>query len=261
VDSSLGDDLPAYQRIQRQFADYIRDPEHNSVPPGIEQRRMDIYKRLFFNNLASFCAKSFKSFRPFVDDDTWATLIRGFMREQSCSSPYFKDIPIAFLEYLENSNQECTEYPFMSEMCHLDAMRMQLRLAPDAPQCANLDISADATCVQLSSTVRLLSYQWPVHKLTPSTWNSEQPSQPTWLIAFRDRNDQVEVLGTNAHTFRMLESVEHPVTLSALTDRLSDEFDIARESLTNQLVPTIQAFNKRGVILTSQNKQIDISAA
>ncbi|MXZ56376.1 MAG: hypothetical protein F4227_00175 [Gammaproteobacteria bacterium] len=251
VDSNVRDDFPDYQRIQQQFANYIRDPEHNTAPPGIEQRRMDIYKRLFFNNLASFCAKSFKSFRPFVDDDQWDKLIRGFMREHSCSSPYFKDIPLAFVEYLENSDRDRTEYPFMSEMCHLDAMRMQLRLAPDAPRCNNLDIYKDATCVQRSSTVRLLSYQWPVHKLTPATWNSQQPKQPTWLIAFRDRNDQVEVLGTNVRTFRMLEVLEHPLSLSKLTTQLSEEFDVAHELLFNQLVPTIEVFNKRGVILTT----------
>ena len=249
--SGFPDDSQDYKQIQRQFANYIRDPAHNSVPTGIEQRRMDIYKRLFFNNLASFCAKSFKSFRPFVDDERWNTLIRGFLREHRCSSPYFKDIPIAFVEYLESSDRDCTEYPFMSEMCHLDAMRMQLRLAPDAPPCENLDISKNTTCVQLSSTVRLLSYKWPVHKLTLSTWDNQQPNQPTWLIAFRDRNDKVEVFGTNVHTFRMLESLKFPLTLRALTTQLSEEFKVADESLMNQLVPTIQAFNKKGVILTS----------
>lgn len=252
MDRGLGEDLLDYQRIQQQFANYIRDPASNSVPSGIEQRRMDIYKRLFFNNLASFCAKSFKSFRPFIDEAQWNTLIRGFMREHTCPSPYFKDIPLAFVEYLERSDQDIAEYPFMNEMCHLDAMRMQLRLAPDAPQCDNLDISKDGTGVQLSSTVRLLSYQWPVHKLTPSNWNGDQPRQPTWLVAFRDRNDQVEVLGTNVHTFRMLELLEHPLTLQTLTAQLHEEFNVARESLLNQLLPTVKAFNKKGVILTSR---------
>ncbi|MYD44731.1 MAG: hypothetical protein F4W92_00020 [Gammaproteobacteria bacterium] len=249
--SSFRDDTPDYQRIQHQFASYIRDPASNSVPSGIEQRRMDIYKRLFFNNLASFCIKAFKSFRPFINDDQWNTLIRGFMREHTCKSPYFKDIPLAFVEYLESSDQVSVEYPFMSEMCHLDAMRMQLRLAPDARLCENLNIIEDATRVQLSAAVRLLSYQWPVHKLTPSTWDGQKPKQPTWLIAFRNRNDQVEVLGTNVHTFRMLESLTHPLTLSALTARLSEEFKVDRKSLMNQLIPTVQAFNKKGVILTS----------
>ena len=249
--SGSREELMDFQRIQLEFANYIRDPVHNTMPPGIERRRMDIYKRLFFNNLASFCAKAFKSFRPFVDDNHWDTLIRGFMRDHECSSPYFKDIPLAFVEYLERFDREISDYPFMSEMCHLDAIKMQLRLAPDAARCRNLDIGEDGTFVQRSSTVRLLSYQWPVHKLTPSTWNSQQPKQPTWLIAFRDRNDQVEVLGTNVYTQRMLEVLEHPQTLQTLADRLSKEFDVARESLFDQLVPTVQVFNKRGVIFTT----------
>lgn len=247
-------DLPAYQRVQRQFANYIRDPASNSLPAGIEQRRMDIYKRLFFNNLASFCSKAFKSFRPFIDDDKWNSLIRDFMREHACASPYFKDIPLAFVEYLDSSDMEMNEYPFMREMCHLDAMRMQLRLAPDAPRCKNLDINDHATHISLSSTVRLLSYEWPVQNITPSTWSGTRPNHPTWLIAYRDRNDTVDVLVTNVHTFRMLEVLETPQTLEALSTQLSEEFSIAAGSLAKQLVPTIQAFNKKGVILSTLPK-------
>lgn len=244
-------DLPEYQQVQRQFANYIRDPERNCLPAGVEQRRMDIYKRLFFNNLASFCTRAFKSFRRFVDDDEWNSLIRDFMRDHACTSPYFKDIPLAFVEYLERSNLEQREYPFMREMCHLDAMRMQLRLASDAPPCENLDINDRTTHFSVASTVRLLSYEWPVQKITPSTWSGTKPKQPTWLIAYRDRNDTVDVLVTNVHTFRMLEVLEIPQTLEELSTQLSEEFSVASGVLAKQLVPTIQVFNKKGVILTT----------
>lgn len=245
-------DLPDYQKVQLQFANYIRDPASNSLPAGVEQRRMDIYKRLFFNNLASFCAKSFKSFRRFVEDDEWNSLIRGFMREHSCTSPYFKDIPIAFVEYLESSNLKKSEFPFMREMCHLDAMKMQLRLAPDAQSCENLDITDRTAFISLSSTVRLLSYEWPVQKITPSTWDKKKPSQPTWLVAYRDPNDVVDVLVANVHTFRVLEVLKIAKPLEALTTQLCEEFSIPLGTLAKKLVPTIQAFNKKGVILTTR---------
>lgn len=244
-------DLPEYQRVQSEFSNYIRDPASNSLPAGVEQRRMDIYKRLFFNNLASFCAKSFKSFRPFVEEDEWNSLIRGFMREHSCTSPYFKDIPLAFVEYLESSNLKRDEYPFMREMCHLDAMRLQLRLAPDAQSCENLDIEVHTTHILRSTTVRLLSYEWPVQKITPATWDGKKPTQPTWLIAYRDPHDVVDVLVANVHTFRVLEVLETPQSLEVLTTQLSEEFSVARGTLAKKLVPTIQAFNKKGVILTT----------
>ena len=240
----------AYQVIQRQFASYIRDPAINDVPTGVEQRRMDIYKRLFFNNIASFCTKAFKTFRPFVDDTGWNSLIRGFMREHACTSPYFKDIPIAFVDYLSGCEEMIDQYPFVQEMCHLDAIRMQLRLAPDAPKCMRLEISEQSTHLRLSPTVRLLSYAWPVHKLTPSNWNGEKPKAITWLIAFRGPNDRVEVLVTNAHTFRMLEILNDPKTLSSLSNQLSREFRLGQTALLSKLIPTTRALQKKGILLT-----------
>ena len=242
--------IPEYQRLQLQFANYIRDPERNSVPAGIEQRRMDIYKRLFFNNLESFCTKAFKLFRPFVDDTQWNGLIRDFMRKHPCTSPYFKDIPIAFVEYLGTSDLLIAKFPFIREMCHLDAMRMQLRLAPDATQSRDLDTKEQTTCLWLSPTVRLLSYEWPVHKLTPSTWNGKKPKQPTWLVAFRDRKDQVDVLVTNAYTFRMLEILEDARSLTVLSAQLSREYNVPQKALRKKLLPTIQALQKKGILLT-----------
>lgn len=132
----------------------------------------------------------------------------------------------------------------------MDAIRMQLRLAPDAPKCMRLEISEQSTSLRLSPTVRLLSYAWPVHKLTPSNWTGEKPKASTWLIAFRARNDRVEVLVTNAHTFRMLEILNDPKTLSSLSDQISREFKIDQKTLVGKLIPTTQALQKKGILLT-----------
>ena len=239
-----------YQVIQEQFASYIRDPAINDVPTGVEQRRMDIYKRLFFNNISSFCTKAFKSFRPFVNDTEWNALIRGFMREHACTSPYFKDIPLSFVDYLSGCEEMIDQYPFVQEICHLDAIRMQLRLAPDAPKCMSLQISETSTRLRLSPTVHLLSYAWPVHKLTPSNWTRAKPKASTWLIAFRGPNDRVEVLVTNAHTFRMLEILNDPKTVKSLSNQLSREFKVGQTALLRKLIPTIHALQKKGILLT-----------
>ena len=44
-------------RLQSQlnsFAAHIRDPENQAGPAGVEDRRMDIYRQLFFNNISIF---------------------------------------------------------------------------------------------------------------------------------------------------------------------------------------------------------------
>ena len=44
-------DTPDFQKKQYAFAAHIRDPENNPAPTGIEDRRMGVYRELFFNNL------------------------------------------------------------------------------------------------------------------------------------------------------------------------------------------------------------------
>jgi hypothetical protein len=43
--------VPEFQQKQYAFAAHIRDPEQNPAPAGVEDRRMAIYRELFFNNL------------------------------------------------------------------------------------------------------------------------------------------------------------------------------------------------------------------
>ena len=49
---------PEFIRKQFEFAAHIRDPENNPVPDNIEDRRMAIYRELFFNNVEDFMASS-----------------------------------------------------------------------------------------------------------------------------------------------------------------------------------------------------------
>ncbi|MDH4254937.1 MAG: DNA-binding domain-containing protein, partial [Gammaproteobacteria bacterium] len=50
---------PAFQRRQYEFAAHIRDPDANPPPAGIEDRRMAIYRELFYNNLLSLLGSTF----------------------------------------------------------------------------------------------------------------------------------------------------------------------------------------------------------
>ena len=41
----------SFQDKQYEFAAHLRDPENVPAPDGIEDRRMGIYRELFYNNL------------------------------------------------------------------------------------------------------------------------------------------------------------------------------------------------------------------
>jgi hypothetical protein len=55
--------LPEFQKKQFAFAAHIRDPEHNPAPGGVEDRRMAIYRELFFNNLHNLIGTTFPVIR------------------------------------------------------------------------------------------------------------------------------------------------------------------------------------------------------
>ena len=49
----------ALARLQTSFAAHIRDPQDAAAPEGIEDRRMDIYRKLFFSNICTFLSCNF----------------------------------------------------------------------------------------------------------------------------------------------------------------------------------------------------------
>ncbi|MCY3884903.1 MAG: putative DNA-binding domain-containing protein, partial [Gammaproteobacteria bacterium] len=110
--SSTTTKLP-FQTVQTEFAAHIRDPDLNRGPSEVEPRRMAIYKRLFYENIESFCAKSFKTFRAVVDDEYWHSIVRGFIKSHQCETPYFREIPNEFLLYLTDQAEPDQRYPFM----------------------------------------------------------------------------------------------------------------------------------------------------
>ncbi|MFM9709917.1 HvfC/BufC family peptide modification chaperone, partial [Streptomyces galilaeus] len=59
---------------------------------GFEERRMAIYRDLFFNNIEGFITSGFPVLRTLYSTDDWNTLIRRFFVEHDCASPYFLDI-------------------------------------------------------------------------------------------------------------------------------------------------------------------------
>ncbi len=65
-----------FQQLQHAFAAHIRDPDSQPAPEGIEDRRMTIYRDLFFNNLVKLLAGTFPVLSKIMGDERWRVLIR-----------------------------------------------------------------------------------------------------------------------------------------------------------------------------------------
>lgn len=213
-------------RLQRQFAGHIRNPQAVDAPDEIEERRLAIYRRLFYGNLNSLFSHNFPVLRKIVDDDRWKRLIREFMIEHRASTPMFTEIGREFVRFIEEQQPEGLP-PFALELAHWEYLETCVRLAEADPN----DVAADADADLLESvpvlnpTLRLAQYQWPVHEISPSMQPSEPSEEGVILAAWRHCNDKPGFMRLNAVTARLITLIEeHPADPGrAVLERIAAE--------------------------------------
>jgi hypothetical protein len=70
--------MPDFTRRQYAFAANIRNPGNSPAPDDIEDRRMQIYRELFYNNVESFISGTFPVLRRIYSDADWHALVREY---------------------------------------------------------------------------------------------------------------------------------------------------------------------------------------
>ena len=203
ADRDAGDSRPVspLDELQRQFAAHIRDPERQPAPDGIEDRRLQIYRDLFFNNMRSMLAGNFPVLHALLGADGWTALVRDFYADYRCHTPLFTEIAREFLRYLQDVRGEHPDDPpFLLELAHYEWIELALELDEREPG----DVSArrdgdllDGAPV-LSPLAWPLSYRFPVHRIRPEFQPAEPPAEPTHLMVYRDRQDRVRFMELNA---------------------------------------------------------------
>jgi hypothetical protein len=63
---------------QKAFAGHIRDPDRVAPPTDVEDRRMQIYRELFFKNIRNFISASYPVLKSLYSDEDWQRLVREF---------------------------------------------------------------------------------------------------------------------------------------------------------------------------------------
>lgn len=203
--------LPDFKRVQYAFTAHLRDPVRNPPPMGIEDRRMKLYRELLYNNVEGFIANGFPVLRGLYDDHAWHRLIRDFFSRHRSRTPYFHGIGKEFLDYLQTERAGQAEDPlFLLELAHYEWAEMALSISE-----IELDLDGVNECGDMLEEVPVLSplawpvaYQYPVHRISVDFRPSVAPSQPTYIVVYRGRDDQVGFLEVNAVTARLLQLME-----------------------------------------------------
>lgn len=202
--------MPEFQQKQYAFAAHIRDPEHNPAPDGVEDRRMAIYRELFFNNLLNLIGTTFPVTRKLHTKEKFRSLIRQFMAHHQAQTPYFLEIPGEFVAFLENEYQlRDDDYPFLVELAHYEWAELALSVSQDSNDPLEVDAEGDLLeQVPLRSNLTwTFAYQFPVHRISPEFKPTEPGETPTFLAICRKDNGDMDFMELNPVTARLLEMI------------------------------------------------------
>lgn len=209
--------MPAPETLrlqQARLAAHVRDPDTQAPPPGIEDRRLKVYRELFYNSLQGLLAANFPVIRKLLGDDAWHALVREFYRDHRCTTPLFPELPREFIQYLqEREDPGQADPPWLVELAHYEWVELALDLSEASDQVTRHDADGDllAGVPVLSPLAWPLAYAWPVHRLAPDFLPTEAPATPTLLLVRRGADLRVHFHSLSPLTFRLLQRLsEHP---------------------------------------------------
>lgn len=203
----MSPEQPRFQEQQAAFTAHIRDPQHQPLPPGIGARRMQVYSELIFNGLDDQLSTVFPVLRSILGDDQWQALLRGFLVHHRAQTPLFTGIGQEFLDHLQqHQTPQSSRYPFLLELAHYEYVELAVAINDSDLDDAGHDPNGDLlhACPVLAPSACNLGYRYPVHTIAPDNLPQAEPAQPTYLVVYRDRLDEVHFLEINAVTQRLL---------------------------------------------------------
>lgn len=199
---------PPFQQRQYAFAAHIRDPANAAAPAGIEDRRMAVYRELFFNNLRNLLARSFPVLVKLVGDDGWRRLIREFMRHHRAHTPYFLELPREFVTFLAGgAGLRADDPPFLAELAHYEYAELEVSIAEVTGGPGNVDDRGDmlSGVPVLAAACRVHAYRWPVHRISPDFVPDAPLDEPVFIAIYRSPDDRVRFVEVNSMTAELLE--------------------------------------------------------
>lgn len=196
--------------VQRRFTRHIRDPDNAPAPADVEARRMAVYRDLLFRNVAGFLESSFPVLRKIHKDEEWRALVREYFKNHRARTPLFPRMPAEFLQFLQDG-AAAARYPFLWELAHYEWV--EPALFTDKRECRRRGIDESGDLLTgapvLNNLAWSLAYRYPVHRISPEYLPLEPPPQPTCLLVYRDRRDEVRFIELNPATARLADSVRN----------------------------------------------------
>lgn len=184
------------------LAAHVRDPATHPGLPGIEDRRLAVYRELVANNLDGLLAGTFPVIRRTLGDADWQALLRRFLINHRSETPLFTRLGLELIAFLEAAEEPAR--PWLAELAHYEWAELGLQLSdaetpPHDPEGDLLD-----GVPLLSPLAWPLAYRWPVHRLGPDCQPTEPPPAPTLVLLRRDPGGRVHFSTLSPLLYRLL---------------------------------------------------------
>ena len=183
---------------------HLRDPSSHPPPPGLEERRLAIYRDLFFNNIEGLLAGNFPVIRKTLGNEAWRALVRRFYAEHRSQTPLFPEVAREFIRYLESCDDAALP-PWLRELAHYEWVELALQIADDAVPAHEADGDLLAGEPVMSPFAWALAYQWPVQRIGPDFRPDVPPDEPTLLLVRRDAEHHVRFAAISPLVYRLVE--------------------------------------------------------
>ncbi|WP_039916373.1 HvfC family RiPP maturation protein [Cellvibrio mixtus] len=196
--------MKTFQQIQLELTAYLRSPEQSPAPANVETRRLHIYRDLVYNNIENFIANVFPVTCSILGDNSWHKLVREFIQNHDCQTPYFVQISDEFVQYtLQVRGLRDGDPAYLLELIHYEWIELALDVSTDViPDAGVFPTDVENSRPRVSPVAVCLTYQYPVHKVSAAFphWQVE----PTQLLVYRNRRDVVCFSAANLLTARLL---------------------------------------------------------
>ena len=235
---------------QYTLARHLRDPIAHAPPPGLEERRLRVYRELFFNNIRGLLANGFPVIAQTLGDERWTALVRAFYAEHRAQTPLFARIAAEFVAYLEHHADVAGLPPWLPELAHYEWVEQALYVSDASPPAHDPrgDL-LDSTPV-LSPLALPLAYRWPVAEIGPDRVPDAAPAEPTLMLVHRDAEHRVRFIRIAPVVYRLLMSLQGaPLTGREHLAALAQETGHEAASFIKLGLPLLQDLHAQGVVL------------
>ncbi|MDX1705136.1 DUF2063 domain-containing protein [Pseudidiomarina sp.] len=261
--------MPDYRQTQREFVDWLRDPDNAPAPDSVEMRRLRVYRRLIANNVNNFLRSGFPVLRDVLSKAVWQQLADRFIREHTAVSPYFSEIGKEFVDFLA-AQQELPESvpPYTYELAAYERMEVEALFAVIPDELHQLSASEAAATAEdsrwyLNPSAQIGSFSFPVAWISADNAAPDPSPEGYFLLVFRPLKKEQEDQPARVRFLQL-----NPVTAVLVDCLRQSQSGLTRNELTQQLVqllPQLDAqvvrtgvgqilpdFAERGVLLAAR---------